>query len=96
MISEGFVTNGATVYITGRDVPACDKAVKELNALAKGKAVSLPANLYNEEECKKLFDEFSKRENSMSSLQFVKYYSDIAYLSYQALSQKRYVMLLRW
>ncbi|EDN10379.1 conserved hypothetical protein [Histoplasma mississippiense (nom. inval.)] len=58
MISEGFVTNGATVYITGRDVPACDKAVKELNALAKGKAVSLPANLYNEEECKKLFDEF--------------------------------------
>ncbi|KAG5298356.1 short-chain dehydrogenase/reductase [Histoplasma ohiense] len=68
MISEGFVTNGATVYITGRDAPACDKAVKELNALAKGKAVSLPANLYNEEECKKLFDEFSKRENKLHCL----------------------------
>lgn len=68
MISEGFVTNGATVYITGRDASACDKAVKDLNALGKGKAVSLPADLYKEEDCKKLLDEFCKRENSMSSL----------------------------
>jgi hypothetical protein len=33
MISEGFVANGAKVYISSRDTKACDKAVKELNAL---------------------------------------------------------------
>ncbi|OJD11800.1 hypothetical protein AJ78_07497 [Emergomyces pasteurianus Ep9510] len=68
MISEGFVTNGATVYITGRDATACENAVKELNALGKGKAVSLPANLYKEEDCKKLLDEFAKRENKLHCL----------------------------
>jgi len=33
MISEGFVANGAKVYISSRDIKACDQAVKELNAL---------------------------------------------------------------
>lgn len=33
MISEGFVTNGAKVYISSRDVKACEKACQELNAL---------------------------------------------------------------
>jgi hypothetical protein len=33
MISEGFVTNGAKVYISSRDVKACEQACKELNAL---------------------------------------------------------------
>ncbi|EEH36535.2 short chain dehydrogenase/reductase family [Paracoccidioides lutzii Pb01] len=68
MISEGFVTNGAIVYITGRDAAACDKAVKELNALGKGKAVGIPANLYKAEECKMLLDEFSKRESKLNCL----------------------------
>jgi len=35
MISEGFVTNGAKVYISSRDAKACDQAVKELNAIGK-------------------------------------------------------------
>ncbi|KAK2806777.1 hypothetical protein FQN50_005639 [Emmonsiellopsis sp. PD_5] len=68
MISEGYVTNGATVYITGRDGAACDKAVKELNALGKGKAVSIPANLYKEEECKRLRDDFAKLESRLDVL----------------------------
>lgn len=33
MISEGFVSNGAKVYISSRDAKACEQACKELNAL---------------------------------------------------------------
>jgi short-subunit dehydrogenase involved in D-alanine esterification of teichoic acids len=33
MISEGFVTNGAKVYISSRDIKACEQACNELNAL---------------------------------------------------------------
>lgn len=33
MISEGFVTNGAKVYISSRDGKACDQAAKELTAM---------------------------------------------------------------
>ena len=64
MISEGFVTNGATVYISSRDAKSCDQAVEELNALGKGKAHAIPANFYKEEDCQKLADELKKRENS--------------------------------
>lgn len=66
MISEGYVANGATVYITARDLPACEKTCEELNALGKGKAYAIRADFYKEEDCKKLFEEFSKRENSQS------------------------------
>lgn len=33
MISEGFVTNGAKVYISSRDGKACEQAAQELTAL---------------------------------------------------------------
>jgi NAD(P)-dependent dehydrogenase (short-subunit alcohol dehydrogenase family) len=66
MISEGFVANGATVYISSRDAKACEKAVNELNALGKGKAHAIPANFYNEDEVKKLAEELGKRESSTS------------------------------
>lgn len=33
MISEGFVANGAKVYISSRDAKACEQACKDLNAL---------------------------------------------------------------
>lgn len=64
MISEGFVTNGAIVYISSRDAKACEKAVQELNALGKGKAHAIPADFYKEEECQKLANELKKREGS--------------------------------
>lgn len=64
MISQGYVTNGATVYIASRDAKACEKAVSELNALGKGKAYFIPANFYNEDDCKKLAEELGKRESS--------------------------------
>ena len=66
MISEGYVANGATVYISSRDAKSCEQAVNELNALGKGKAYAIPANFYNEEDCKKLADELAKRESSKS------------------------------
>ena len=66
MISEGFVTNGATVYISSRDAKSCDQTVQELNALGKGKAHAIPANFYKEEDCQKLADELKKRESSES------------------------------
>lgn len=67
MISEGYVTNGATVYISSRDAKACEQAVGELNALGKGKAHAIPADFYKEEDIKKLVEEFGKRENSKLS-----------------------------
>ncbi|KAL1989819.1 hypothetical protein VTN49DRAFT_7016 [Thermomyces lanuginosus] len=68
MISEGYVTNGATVYISSRDAKACEKAVEELNALGKGKAYAIPANFYKEEEVKRLAEELSKRESKLHVL----------------------------
>lgn len=64
MISEGYVANGATVYISSRDGKACEKAVNELNALGKGKAHAIPADFYKEEDVKKLAEELGKRESS--------------------------------
>lgn len=40
MISEGFVTNGARVYISSRDGKACEKAAAELTALGTSQAHS--------------------------------------------------------
>lgn len=66
MISEGFVRNYATVYISSRDAKACEQACKELNALGKGKADFIAADFYSEEELKKVADELKKRAGSTS------------------------------
>ena len=67
MISEGFVQNGATVYISSRDAKACEEACKELNALGKGKADFIAADLYKEDAAKNIADELKKRAGSRSS-----------------------------
>jgi short-subunit dehydrogenase len=64
MISEGFVQNGATVYISSRDAKACEQACKELNALGKGKADFIAADLYKEDAAKNIADELKKRARS--------------------------------
>jgi NAD(P)-dependent dehydrogenase (short-subunit alcohol dehydrogenase family) len=64
MISEGFIQNGATVYISSRDAKACEQACKELNALGKGKADYIAADFYKEEELKRVADELKKRAGS--------------------------------
>ncbi|KAF2832339.1 NAD(P)-binding protein [Ophiobolus disseminans] len=68
MISEGFVQNGATVYISSRDAKACEQACKELNALGKGKADFITADFYKEEELKKVADELKKRAGKLDVL----------------------------
>lgn len=71
MISEGFVTNGAKVYISSRDAKACDAAVAELNNAGQasgGSAHAIPADFYKEEDCKKLADELAKREKKLHVL----------------------------
>lgn len=64
MISEGFVQNGATVYVSSRDAKACEQACKELNALGKGKADYITADLYDEAAIKNIAEELKKREGS--------------------------------
>jgi len=64
MISEGFVQNGATVYVSSRDAKACEQACKEMNASGQGKADFIPADLYKEQEIQKIADELKKREGS--------------------------------
>ncbi|KAE8156548.1 hypothetical protein BDV40DRAFT_293423 [Aspergillus tamarii] len=62
MISEAFITNDATVYISSRDANTCAKAVKELNSLQKGTAYYIAADFSHEEDCKRLAEELSTRE----------------------------------
>ncbi|KAF5127594.1 Rhamnolipids biosynthesis 3-oxoacyl-[acyl-carrier-protein] reductase [Metarhizium brunneum] len=64
MIATGFVTNGAKVYITGRDAPACHAAVADLAPLARlsGSIHALPANLQNLDECQALAASLARLE----------------------------------
>ncbi|KAF3035307.1 hypothetical protein E8E12_003852 [Didymella heteroderae] len=68
MISEGFVQNGANVYVSSRDAKACEQACKELNALGKGKADFIAADLYKEEDIKRIADELKKRAGKLDVL----------------------------
>jgi NAD(P)-dependent dehydrogenase (short-subunit alcohol dehydrogenase family) len=68
MISEGFVANGAKVYISSRDAKACEQTCKELNALGKGTAHYITADFYKIEDCKKLAEEFKRRESKLHVL----------------------------
>ena len=68
MISRGFVQNGANVYISSRDSKACEQACVQLNSLGKGSAFAIPANFYEEKECKRLAEELKKREKELHVL----------------------------
>jgi short-subunit dehydrogenase len=62
--SEGFIQNGATVYISSRDAKACEQACKELNALGKGKADFIAADLYKEDSLAHIASELKQRAGS--------------------------------
>lgn len=66
MIAQGFLEQGATVYISARKAPACDLAAEELSAF--GKCVSLPADVSTVEGCKALAAEISTHENKLDIL----------------------------
>ncbi|RLN93042.1 hypothetical protein BBJ28_00015247 [Nothophytophthora sp. Chile5] len=65
MMADGFVQNGATVYIASRNLKACEATAKELNAKGPGKCVPLQANLLSEAGCKALADEIAKKESRL-------------------------------
>lgn len=56
MIAEGFIANGAKVYITGREAKACHTAVTDLTSIARhgASAHAIPADLQKLEECEAL------------------------------------------
>lgn len=64
MIAEGFVANGAKVYLAGRDAAACRRAVEELAPLARhgASAHALPADLQHLSECEGLVRTLAERE----------------------------------
>jgi NAD(P)-dependent dehydrogenase (short-subunit alcohol dehydrogenase family) len=68
MISEGYVRNGARVYISSRDAKAGEQVCSELSAIGPGKAFSIPADFYKEEDCKNLATELAKRESALHVL----------------------------
>jgi NAD(P)-dependent dehydrogenase (short-subunit alcohol dehydrogenase family) len=68
MISEGYVKNGAKVYISSRDAKSCQEVAAELTKMGPGTAHSIPADFYKLEDCKKLADELAKRETHLDVL----------------------------
>ncbi|KAI0146203.1 short chain dehydrogenase/reductase family [Xylariaceae sp. FL1272] len=68
MISEGFVANGAKVYIASRDAKACDTTATELTAMGPGSCTAIPADLLKLSECERLVAELKKREKSLHVL----------------------------
>jgi len=68
MISEGYIRNGAKVYIASRDASACEAAAKELSALGPGTAHAIPADLFKLSECERLAAELGRREKQLHIL----------------------------
>lgn len=66
MIAQGFLEQGAKVYITARKAPACDQAAEELSNF--GACVSLPHDISTVDGCRALADEFLQHETSLDVL----------------------------
>ena len=66
MIAEGFLAQGARVYISARKAAACDQTAKELSAF--GHCVSLPADVSTLEGAQALVDAYGKHEGSLDIL----------------------------
>jgi NAD(P)-dependent dehydrogenase (short-subunit alcohol dehydrogenase family) len=66
MIAEGFLAQGARVYISARKADACDQTAKELSAF--GHCVSLPADVSTLEGAQALVDAYAKHEGTLDIL----------------------------
>ncbi len=66
MIVQGFLEQGATVYITARKAPACDQAAEDLSQY--GKCVSLPHDLSTVAGCEAFAAEFAQYESKLDIL----------------------------
>ena len=66
MIAEGFLAQGATVYISSRKAKACDQTAAELSAL--GTCISLPGDVSTLEGAHALVAAFAQREGALDIL----------------------------
>ncbi|MDP9898225.1 SDR family oxidoreductase [Variovorax ginsengisoli] len=66
MIAEGFLAQGARVYISARKAAACDQAAKELSAF--GTCVSLPADVSTVEGAHALVEAYARHEDRLDIL----------------------------
>ncbi|MDM0020452.1 SDR family oxidoreductase [Variovorax saccharolyticus] len=66
MIAEGFLAQGARVYISARKAAACDQTAKELSVF--GHCVSLPADVSTLQGAQALVDAYAKHEGSLDIL----------------------------
>ncbi|KAI9026529.1 hypothetical protein CLU79DRAFT_742168 [Phycomyces nitens] len=68
MIATGFVQSGAKVYITSRSANVCAKVAKDLSALGPGQCFSIPADLQELDEIKRLVKELENNEDHLDVL----------------------------
>lgn len=66
MIAEGFLEQGARIYITARKAAQCDAAAEEMSAL--GQCVSMPCDLSTVEGCRSLTERLTAREPKLDIL----------------------------
>ena len=66
MIAEGFVKNGAKTFITSRKAEQCDKTAKRL--CKYGECISIPADLTDSNEIKKLKSKFESESKILNIL----------------------------
>lgn len=66
MIAEGFLTQGARVYISARKAAACDQTAAELSAL--GTCISLPADVSTVQGARALAAAVAQREEHLDIL----------------------------
>ena len=66
MIAEGFLTQGARVYISARKAAACDQTAAELSAL--GTCISLPADVSTVQGAQALAAALAQREEHLDIL----------------------------
>jgi NAD(P)-dependent dehydrogenase (short-subunit alcohol dehydrogenase family) len=66
MIAEGFLAQGARVYISSRKAEACDKAAAEMCKI--GPCVSLPADVSSVEAAAAMAAAFAEREDRLDIL----------------------------
>ena len=66
MIAQGFLEQGAKVYITARKAPACDQTAEELSQY--GSCISLPHDLATVDGCNAFTKEFLSHESGVDIL----------------------------
>ncbi|ETV85021.1 hypothetical protein, variant 1 [Aphanomyces astaci] len=68
MMAEGFVRNGAKVYISARSDSVCNETAAELNAMGPGKCIPIPEDVSTVEGCQRLAKALGEHESKLHVL----------------------------